>query len=330
MRGRHLLAVLCGAAAWPIDTRAGPSVRKRRIAVLMGGLVEDDAGGQEEVAALRKGIERLGWAPHRDVEIDFLWPGMDLDRVRALARDVAAKSPDLVLSRSTPATAALMREGSTLPIVFIGVTEPVGSGFVQSLARPGGNMTGFTNFDASIGGKWVELLRELSPSLARIALLFNPKTAPFAEAFLRSVEAVANNVGVAVLPTAVGDDDEIERAITTLAREPGCGIIGITDAFITERRKLIIALAARHRLPAVYANRVFTRNGGLMAYAVDFPDLFLRAASYVDRIFKGALPADLPVQHPQKFELSLNLKTAGALGLEVPPALLARVDKVIE
>jgi putative ABC transport system substrate-binding protein len=183
MRRRHLLAVLCGAAAWPIDTRAGPSVRKRRIAVLMGGLVEDDAGGQEEVAALRKGIERLGWAPHRDVEIDFLWPGMDLDRVRALARDVAAKSPDLVLSRSTPATAALMHEGSTLPIVFIGVTEPVGSGFVQSLARPGGNMTGFTNFDASIGGKWVELLRELSPSLARIALLFNPKTAPFAEAF---------------------------------------------------------------------------------------------------------------------------------------------------
>jgi putative tryptophan/tyrosine transport system substrate-binding protein len=236
----------------------------------------------------------------------------------------------VLIGRSTPGTAALKQETGTIPIIFVNVTEPVEQGFVQSLARPGGNVTGFTNFEASIGGKWLQLLKEADPRIARVAVIYNPQTAPYAGLFLRSVASAAPTLAVEAVDMPVQSEVDIETTLARFARQPGGGLVAIPDSFTGEHRALIIALAARHGLPALYSTLSFTPSGGLMAYAVDTRDLMQRAATYVDRILKGAKPADLPVQLPAKFELSINLKTAKALGLALPDMLIARADEVIE
>jgi putative tryptophan/tyrosine transport system substrate-binding protein len=328
MKRRAFMTLLGASALWPHAALAQQRDQKRRIAVLQGGLAPDDAGGQAEIAAFEAGLKELGWNPGRNIELDYHWPGADPDRVRAAAGEIAATKPELVLSRSTPATAAMMHTG--LPIVFVLVADPIGSAFVQKFGQPGGNVTGFTNFEASVGGKWLELLKEASPKVSRVAFLFNPQTAPYAEAFLRSAQTAAQTIGAAIIPAPLISAADIESVIAAQAADSGGGIIGIIDTFIAENRDLIIALAARHRLPAIYGNRTFVPSGGLMAYSVDYPDIYRRAASYVDRILRGARPGDLPVQEPAKFALSINLKAAGAIGLTLPPALTARADEVIE
>jgi putative tryptophan/tyrosine transport system substrate-binding protein len=326
-----LAAISVGAlSVWSAWAKAQQPDGVRRIEVLMGGLSEGDPAGLAELAAFEAELKGLGWAPGRNLKIDIRWPGADLERVRQFASSVAASRPHLVLSRATPATVALRNEAPSLPTVFVLVAEPVDSGIVQSLARPGGSVTGFSNFDGSIGAKWLELLKELSPSLNRVAVLHNPQTAPFAAVFVRSVEAGALALGVEVVPAPVVDDIGIENAIAAIGRTSGGGLVGITDTFVNDRRRLIIELAARYGVPAVYGNRSFTPDGGLIAFAADYPDLFRRAAAYVDRILNGVKPGDLPVQQPTRFELSINMGTARALGLGIPASLLARADEIIE
>jgi putative ABC transport system substrate-binding protein len=329
VRRREFITLLGSAAAWPLAARAQQSGRMRRVGVLMN-VVENDPGGVAEMADFRQGLAELGWVADRNINIEFRWPGGDLERAQALAKELVDLKPEVLLARSTPTTAALKRESDSIPIVFVNVTEPVEQGFVQSLARPGGNITGFTNFESMIGGKWLQLLKEVDPRIARIAIIFNPQTAPFAGLFLRSVEAAAPGLAVEVAAMPVQSDTDIETAMTAFARRPAGGLVAIPDSFTGQHRDLIIAAAARNGLPALYANQVSTPSGGLMAYAVDTRDLMHRAAGYVDRILKGEKPSELPVQQPAKFELSINLKTARALGLTVPQSLLTIADEVIE
>jgi putative ABC transport system substrate-binding protein len=329
VRRREFITLLGGAAALPVVARAQQSGRVRRVGVLMN-VVENDPGGVAEMADFRQGLAELGWVADRNINIEFRWPGGDLERAQALAKELVDLKPEVLISRSTPTTAALKRESDSIPIVFVNVTEPVEQGFVQSLARPGGNITGFTNFESMIGGKWLQLLKEVDPRIARIAIIFNPQTAPFAGLFLRSVEAAAPGLAVEVAAMPVQRDTDIEPAMTAFARRPAGALVAIPDSFTLQHRDLIIAAAARNRLPALYANLVSTPSGGLMAYAVDARDLMHRAAGYVDRILKGEKPSELPVQQPAKFELSINLKTARALGLTVPQSLLTIADEVIE
>jgi putative ABC transport system substrate-binding protein len=295
----------------------------------MGGLLEGDRGGEAELNAFLEELDSLSWKVGGNIQLEYRWPGIDSERIRIAARELAESHVDVVLSRATTATIEMKREAPTLPIVFVLVVEPVRSGLVQSVGHPGGNITGFSNFEASIGGKWVELLKQIAPSTSRIGLLFNPRTAPFAEAFLQSAKAAGDLLGTSVNLAPVENDEAVEKTISALSRERG-GIIGITDAFVTEHRDRIVSMAAKHRVPAIYGNRIITASGGLASYAADYPDLFRRSASYVDRILKGARPAELPVQPPSKFELSINLKTARALGLNVPAQLVGLANEVIE
>jgi putative ABC transport system substrate-binding protein len=326
---REFIATLSGAAAaWPLVASAQQSERMRRVAVLLGGLEFDDASGEAEVTAFEGGLKDLGWTRGRNIDLDYHWPGAQIARVRTVADAIVAAHPDLVLSRSTPATAALMN--ASLPIVFVLVADPIGSGFVQNLGHPGGNLTGFSTFESSVGGKWLALLKEAAPEVSRVAMLFNPETAPFAEGYLRSAQAAAQTLGATVISAPCSSDADIQSVFSARAREGGGGIIGIADTFVADHRDLIIALAAQHRLPAIYGNPIFARSGGLIVYSPNYADIYQRAAGYVDRILRGEKPADLPVQAPTKFELVINLKTAKALGLAVPPMLLARADEVIE
>ena len=330
MKRRSFITLLGGAAAvWPVVAGAQQDGRMRHVGVLMN-VVQEDPGGPAEVMALRKGLSELGWVEGRNIRVEFRWPGGDIERAQTFAKELVGLRPDVLIGRSTPTTSALKRETDTIPIIFVNVTEPVEQGFVQSLARPGGIITGFTNFEASIGGKWLQLLKEVDPRITRIAIIYNPQTAPFAGLFLRSVQSAAPTLAVEAIAMPIQSETEIEAALTTFARQPAGGLIVIPDSFTGQHRDLIIALAARNRLPALYANLVSTPSGGLMAYAVDTRDLMQRAATYIDRILKGAKPADLPVQQPAKFQLVINLKTAKALGLEVPATLLATADEVIE
>jgi putative tryptophan/tyrosine transport system substrate-binding protein len=330
MKRREFISLLgAAAAAWPLAVRAQPTGGMRKIGVLMA-LADGDPGGQAEVDALRQGLREHGWIEGRNVHVDYRWPGGDIERARAFAKEVVGFKPDVLMARSTPATLALKAETGTIPIVFVSVAEPTSSGLVVSLARPGGNITGFTNFEASIGGKLLELLQEVSPSLKRAAFIYNPNTAPYAQSYLRSAEAAATVLGVESVPSPVQNDADIETVLTTLARAPGGGLVGIPDTFLQQRRELIIALVDRYRLPAIYATRVWAPSGGLMAYAVDTLDLIRRAAGYIDRILKGAHPGELPVQQPNKYELVINLKTAKAQGLQASDKLLALADEVIE
>jgi putative ABC transport system substrate-binding protein len=333
MRRRDFISGLGSAASapafWPLAARAQRGEQVRQVALLMN-VVKDDPGGVADLAAFRQGLAELGWVEGRNIQIEVRWPGGDIERVEALAKELVGLKPDVLLARSTPVIAALKGETGHIPIVFVNVAEPVESGFVQSLARPGGNITGFTNFEGSIGGKWLQLLKEVDPRIARVAVIYNPGTAPFAGLFLRSVALAAPALAVEAVDMRVRSELDIETMLEMFARFPDGGLVAIPDSFTGEHRTLIIALAARHRLPAVYSTLSFTPAGGLMAYAVDTHDLMQRAAGYVDRILKGADPADLPVQQPAKFELSINLKTAKALGLTPPDTLIARADEVIE
>ena len=328
IRRREFITTLGSAVAWPLAARAQPA-RMRRLGVLLS-FAENDAGGVSEMDALRAGLAELGWVEDRNIHVDVRWPGGDLERIQEMAKELVAVRPDIVLARSTPTTAAFRRESENIPIVFVNIIEPAEQGFVQNLARPGGNITGFTSFESMIGGKWLQLIKEVDPRITRVAVIFNPQTAPFAGLFVRSVEAAAPGLAVEVMAMPVASDADIEAAMTDFARRPGGGLVAIPDSFTGEHREQVIAQAARNRVPALFSNLVSTSSGGLMAYAVDTRDLMHRAAGYVDRILKGDKPAELPVQQPAKFQLSINLKTARALGLTVPPALLARADEVIE
>jgi putative tryptophan/tyrosine transport system substrate-binding protein len=329
MRRREFITLLGGAAAWPLTARAQEPERVRRIGVLMASAA-DDSESQARIAAFLQGLQQLGWADGRNVRIDTRWATTNPDDIRRHAAELAALAPDvLVAATGTVTVAPLLQATRTVPIVFVQVIDPVGAGFVTSLARPGGNATGFTIFEYGMSGKWLELLKEIAPGVTRAAVLRDPAIASGIGQFA-AVQAVAPSLGVELSPVDVRDAPEIERAVTAFARSSNGGLIVTASALAQRHRDLIIALAARHRLSAVYPYRHFVTAGGLSSYGPDSIDPYRCAAGYVDRILKGEKPADLPVQAPTKYELVINLKTAKALGLTVPPTLLARADEVIE
>jgi putative tryptophan/tyrosine transport system substrate-binding protein len=317
------------AAAWPLAARAQQPERVRRIGVLTSS-AESDQEGQSSVAAFREGLRKLGWMEGRNSEIDIRWAAADVELMKRFAKELVTLQPDLILTSSTPATAAMLQQTRTIPIIFVLVADPVGSGFVASLPRPGGNATGFTPIVGSLGGKWVELLKEIAPRVARVTLLFNPPTATFIEGYLNPFKAAAASLGAEAIVAPVNDMPGVESLVTTEARDPSSGLVVIPDAFTVGHRAEITALAARYHVPAVYWSRSFAEVGGLISYGPYIVDEYRRAASYADRILQGSKPSELPVQAPVKFELVVNLKTAKALGLDVPPSLLAGADEVIE
>jgi putative ABC transport system substrate-binding protein len=322
---RKFFITLGGAAAWPVAARAQAM---RRIGVLMG-LVAGDPEAQSRVVAFENGLRELGWVKGRNLSIEYRWAG-DGNVLRDHAAELLAMAPDLILCNSTPVTVALREQSGAVPIVFTQVVDPVGQGLVPNLAHPGGNVTGFTSFEFSIGTKWLEVLKQTAPRVTRVALLFNPKSAPYADLFLRPVEAAAPSFSVSPIAAAVRDPADVDRVFKALAREPSGGLMVLPDISMTNYRERIIALAARHRVPAIYPFRFFAESGGLMSYGTDVAEVFRRVAGYVDRILKGTSPGELPIQAPNKYELIINLKTAKALDLEVPPMLLARTDEVLE
>jgi putative ABC transport system substrate-binding protein len=326
VRRRNFIAFLGGAAAWPLAARAQQGERTRRVGVLMN-LAADDPEGQTRIVAFVQGLQQSGWTDGRNIRIDTRWAAGDADRFHRYAEELLALAPDVILASATPSVKALQQATRTVPIMFANVGDPVGMGWVESLARPGGNTTGFTNWEYGFGAKWLELLKEIAPRLTRVAVLRDLTIGP---AQLSAIQAVAPSFGVELSPVGVRDADEIERTIAAFARSSNAGMIATASTSALIHRHLIVMLAARHRLPAVYSFRYFATTGGLISYGPDPIDMYRPAASYVDRILRGEKPADLPVQAPTKYELVLNLKTAKALGLEVPPTLLARADEVIE
>jgi len=332
---RKVLAVVAATlAAGPLAVQAQPRDGRephgsRRLGVLMPTLAKDPQG-QALAAALVQGLGALGWKEGTDLRIDWRWVGGDLVLFDRYAAELVALGPDVLLAMGSPSVAALRRQTSTIPIVFTIVTDPIGQGFVESLSRPGGNMTGFSNYDPPMAGKWLGMLTQITPPVARVAVLYDPATAAYAGLMLRAIEEAAPSQRVVAQPAPCRDDAEIEAIMAGLAREERDGLLVLPDPLTISHREAIIALAARHRLPAVYPFRFYAESGGLMSYGTDQVDLFRGAASYVDRILKGAKPADLPVQAPAKFELVINLKTAKALGVTVAPSLLSIADDVIE
>jgi putative ABC transport system substrate-binding protein len=328
MRRRTFIAGLASATAWPLAARAQPAERVRRIGVLMP-FDEKEPVAKARVSAFTQALTDLGWTDGRNVRMDLRWAGGDINRIRALAQELVGLQPDIIVTNGTPATVAVQRETRTIPIVFVNVSDPVGSGLVTALNQPSGNTTGFAVFEASLGGKWLELLSEIAPGLKRAAIMFNPDTAT-ASVHMPSLETAARSLKVEPVITPVHSDVEIETAIIALGREPGGGLVTMPDTWITAHRAPIILAAARNNVPAVYPNSPFARDGGLLSYGVDQVDTSRRAPTYVDRILRGEKPGDLPVQFPTKFEMAVNLKTAKALGLAVPPSILLRADEVIE
>jgi putative ABC transport system substrate-binding protein len=333
MRRREVIALLGAAAAssllWPLPGRAQQSAGMRHIGVLIASL-EVDPEGQARVAALRQGLRELDWIEGHNLKIDYRWIAADSDRISpADAAALVALKPEVIVAGPTSALAVLRPETHTIPIVFVQVTDPVGAGFVASLDHPGGNMTGFSQFEFTVAAKWVELLKEIAPSVARVAVIYDPAN-PTSINYVAVIDQAAKSLGVATTAFAVRSADEIQRAITTVAAEPNSGLIPLPSPLIVSQRELIIALAIRARLPHVYAFRYYVMSGALASYGVDSHDLYRRAASYVDRILKGDKPGDLPVQEATKFELVINLKAAKLLGLSIPQTLLATADEVIE
>jgi putative tryptophan/tyrosine transport system substrate-binding protein len=332
VKRRDFITLLGGAAAaWPVAVRAQQAERMRRIGVLMG-YAESDSDARAWYAAFREALQKLGWTGSLNIQVDTRWATPDdAETMRRFAMELVALQPDVLLSSTTPTTTALLQQTRTIPIVFALVADPIGSGFVASLAHPGGNVTGFTfTTEPAMAGKWVELLKEIAPRVARIAMLFNPATAAYAEFWLNPFKTAATSFAVEAIPSPVRDRSELQSVIAAQAREPNGGLIVMPDSFMDAYRVEITSLAGRYRLPAVYPVRFFAEVGGLLSYGVDRTVNFRRAAMYVDRILKGEKPAELPVEAPIKFELVVNLKTAKALGLDVPPTLLARADEVIE
>jgi putative tryptophan/tyrosine transport system substrate-binding protein len=330
MRRREFIKLIVGtAASSPISAGAQQPDRMRRIGVLMG-FAESDREGQAFVAAFRDELQKLGWAEGRNIQIDYRWTALDKELIQRFAKELVALQPDLILTQSTPATAELLKQTRSIPIVFALVADPIGSGFVASFPKPGGNITGFVTMEPSMAGKWLDLLKEIAPRVARVAMLFNPATAPYAEHWLNSFKAAAASFAVQAIVAPVHDTTDLESVVAAQAQEPNGGLIVMPDTFTTEHRSEITSLAIRYRLPAVYPYRVFAETGGLLSYGDNLSDNFRRAASYVDRILKGEKPTELPVQAPTKFELTINLKAAGALGISVPPSMIARADQVLD
>ena len=328
LKRRQFITLLAGTAAWPLVAHAQQAERMRRIGVLMSRAA-DDPQAQARLAAFQQALQQLGWSDGRNVRIDIRWHENDADRARRYAQELVALAPDILLADATVSVTALLHVTRNLPIVFAQVADPVGAGFVARLARPGGNITGFANFEYAIGAKWLELLKQIAPHVTRVALIYDPVN-PEWKAFLPVIEAAAKAFGVQVSISAVRDAAEIERAIEEFTREPNGGLIPLPGPLMAVHRDLIISLATRHRLPNVYSFRYYPIGGGLASYGTDNIELYRSAASYVARILKGEKPGDLPVQQATKFELVINLKTAKALGLDIPPTLLARADEVIE
>jgi putative tryptophan/tyrosine transport system substrate-binding protein len=330
MKRRDFMAALGGVLTWPLAARAQQLNQSPRLAVLMG-YGKDDPDAQARIAALREGLEQFGWSEGRNIQIELRYAAGVPSLFRDYAKELSALNPDVIVADTTASAAALMRATHSVPIVFVSVTDPVGNGYVQNLARPGGNITGFTNFEFTMSGKWLEVLKDISPDIERVAVVFNPETAAGRGAFfLEPIKASASSFAVKIFPAPVQNDADIERVIAEFARDPNGGLIVTLDAFTAVHRDAIIAQAAVRKLPSVYPLGHYVVAGGLVSYGVDASDLHRRAASYVDRIIRGAKPADLPIQQPTKFNLAVNLKTAHALGLTVPPTLLARADEVIE
>jgi putative ABC transport system substrate-binding protein len=328
MRRREFIAGLGAAVAWPLNARAQQGERVRRIGVI--GLVnENDPFAKLQVSTLTQALADLGWTDGRNMRTDVRWTGSDINRIRALAQELVGLQPDIVLANGTPAAAVLQRETQTIPIVFVNVSDPVVSGIVTALNQPGGNITGFALYEAPLGSKWLELLLEIAPGLKRVAIMFNPDSAPVS-VYMPSFETAARSLSVVPIVASVHDELEIEAAIIALGREPGGGLVVMPDAFTVVHRVPIISAAARNKVPAVYWRSDYARDGGLLSYGVDQVDNWRRGATYVDRILRGAKPSELPVQFSTKFEMAINLKTAKALGLNLPPNLVAIADEVIE
>jgi putative ABC transport system substrate-binding protein len=323
---RKFLATLCGAAAWPLAARAQQGSAIKRIGVLMN-VAADDPEGQARIVAFVQGLQQLGWSDGRNVQIDIRWGGGDPERIHKYAAELVALAPDAILATSTIVVRPLQQATHTVPIVFVQVIDPVGAGMVATLARPGGNTTGFTVFEYGLSGKWLELLKEIAPRVTRVAVL---RDLTIGLGQLGAIQSVAPSLGLELTPIGVGDVGEIERTVAAFARSSNGGLIVTASTSAVIHRDLISMLAARHRLPAVYSFRYFVTAGGLISYGPNSIDPYRRAASYIDRILKGEKPADLPVQAPTKYELVINLKTAKGLGLDMPASVLARADEVIE
>jgi putative tryptophan/tyrosine transport system substrate-binding protein len=329
MRRRNFIASLGGAAVWPLAARAQQPGRMRVVGVLMN-LAADDTEAQARLAAFQQGLEKLGWSEGRNIHLDvrFALPTNE-QQVQMLVKELLALSPDVVVAPGTAPTAAFRRESRNVPIVFIGVGDPVGMGFIANLARPGSNLTGLTMYEGSVGGKWLAMLKEIDPRVTRAAFIINPKTSSFAH-FAREAETMAQSLAIELALSTIENAGDIGRVIESFASLPNGGLVFPPDATTSAHRDLVVALAARYRLPAVYAWRYFVTAGGLMSYGIEFAEQFRQAASYVDRILRGSSPAELPVQAPTKYQTVLNLKTAKALDLTVPAGLLVAADEIIE
>jgi putative tryptophan/tyrosine transport system substrate-binding protein len=331
MRRREFIALLGSSSAfvWPLAARAQQADQLRRVGVL-SLFAETDVESQAEDSAFRKRLDELGWVNGRNVRVDYRWGAGNVERVQSFAKELVGLNPDVLVAISTPATAALQAQTKTVPIVFAMVSDPIGSGFVASFAKPGGNITGFINIEASLSGKWLELMHRIAPSVSRVAMLFNPQTAPYARYYLDTFRSAAAALPVEAIEAPVHNAAEIEAVITKLGRESGAGLIVMPETSMVLNREAICALANRYRLPAIYPFRFFIPSGALLSYGIDAPDLLRGAASYVDRILRGAKANELPVQLPTKFEMVINLKTAKTIGLSLPQSLLVEADEVIE
>ena len=329
MRRREFITLLGGATGWPLAVCAQQPARLRRIGVLIG-FAETDPAVRSWLGAFRDTLANLGWTEGSNLRIEVRWAGDDPDRMKTFAKELVDLRPDAILSVTTPVTNALIRETQTIPIVIVTVADPISSGFVANLGRPGGNLTGFALYEPSMGGKWLELLKQIAPGVTQVALLFNPATTVPVKFYMSSIEAAASSFAIQASTAPVHAKDEIEGVIATLAGNPGAGLIVMPDLFNTVNCDMIIAIAARSRVPAIYFVRAFTDSGGLISYGPDFAEQYPQTAEYIDRILKGEKPANLPVQAPTKFELIINLKTAKALGLTIPDKLMALADELIE
>jgi ABC-type uncharacterized transport system substrate-binding protein len=330
MRRRQFLTLLGGAAfAWPRVVRAQEPDRMRRVGVLMA-LVADDPEAQPRVKAFEQGLRELGWTDDSQLHIEYRWAGADPARIRSFAAELIDMAPDVIVANTTPVVRAVRQATSTIPVVFVQVTDPVSLGIVKSLAQPGGNITGFTNFEYEMGGKWVDMLKSAAPSTKSVAVIFNPNTAPYGEAFFRQIKTSAAALAIEAFDGHVQNLAELEKAVAMIAEKPNGSLIVLPDTFTAVNRKTIIALADSHHLPGIYPFRYFATAGGLLSYGVDVPDSFRRSANYVDRILRGENPADLPVQGPIKYDLVINLKTAKAFGLRIPMTLISIANDVIE
>jgi putative ABC transport system substrate-binding protein len=327
VKRRQFITLVGGAAAWPITVRAQQAGSLRRVGVLMNS-DESDPEAKSYLDAFVQGLRKLGWIEGQNLHIDLRWNAGDAERSRTFATELLRLSPDVILSSTTPNLTALLRQGPAMPIVFMQISDPLAQGFVTNLAHPGGNITGFAMYEFSIGGKWINLLKQIRPGLTRVTVIFNPDTSP--TFWVSSFEAAAPSLGVEVMAAPVHDISDIERVVEQVSRQPNGGLIVPTDTFLRVHRQLIVELAARYRLPAMYFSRLFTTIGGLMSYDAASESQFRQAATYVDRILRGEKPADLPVQAPTKFELVINLKTAKAMGLDVSQDMLSIADEVIE